>query len=104
MVTFAGRESELADLARWRDQAAPALSARLLHGVAGAGKTRLASEFARQSQERHSIVLTAHYEAAGRLSAAPVAVPADSPAVGESPGLLIVVDYADRWPHSHLTG
>ena len=61
VVDFTGRDDELAQLQHWRRNG-PRLAARWLHGPSGAGKTRLAAQFAAQS---------------------------------------MIVDYADRWPHSH---
>ena len=61
VVDFTGRDDELAPLQHWRRNG-PRLAARWLHGPSGAGKTRLAAQFAAQS---------------------------------------MIVDYADRWPHSH---
>ncbi|MGI5502231.1 hypothetical protein [Lentzea sp. CA-135723] len=47
VVPFHGRESELRTLLRWRDSSAPQASL-LLHGAAGAGKTRLLQHFAEE--------------------------------------------------------
>jgi hypothetical protein len=47
VVPFHGRESELRTLTLWRDSPAPQASL-LLHGPAGAGKTRLLQHFAEQ--------------------------------------------------------
>lgn len=98
VVDFSGRDKELADLRRWRDHG-PRLSVQWLHAPGGQGKSRLASQFAKES------------EAAGWT----VAAAARGPGVAHSPpgsqdlrtdtsaGVLLVVDYADRWPVAHLT-
>ncbi|MFF3826166.1 ATP-binding protein [Streptomyces griseus] len=49
-VAFRGRLEELAALAAWRDGSDPAVSVVLVTGEGGAGKSRLAREFLRQSR------------------------------------------------------
>ncbi|MFF8774032.1 tetratricopeptide repeat protein [Kitasatospora sp. NPDC015120] len=101
VVDFTGRRSELARLAAWRDSGEP-VSALLLHGVGGQGKTRLATEFARRSRTLGWRVLQARHASdpadgpprgPGRLDGEPV--PGGT-------GTLLVVDYADRWPAADL--
>ncbi|MFF2348265.1 tetratricopeptide repeat protein [Kitasatospora sp. NPDC058115] len=101
VVDFTGRRSELARLAAWRDSGEP-VSALLLHGAGGQGKTRLATEFARRSHALGWRVLQARHASdpadgpqrgPGRLDGAPV--PGGT-------GTLLVVDYADRWPAADL--
>ncbi|GHJ47565.1 hypothetical protein Cs7R123_49070 [Catellatospora sp. TT07R-123] len=96
VVAFQGRAADLAQLARWRD-APGAARVRLLHAVGGQGKTRLAMRFAELSRRRGWTVLTVHHHgeaAAGVLADQAVAV--------GGTGLLLVVDYADRWPATDL--
>lgn len=79
-------------LATWRNQPDEALSALLLHGPGGQGKTRLASHFASQAYENGWAVAQAVERSpklrAGRLTSSPLR--AGQP-------LLVVVDYAERW-------
>ena len=102
VVDFTGREAELRDLAQWRDGPAGLLAARLVHGVGGQGKTRLANRFAVQSAQEGWRVLTARHN----LPAATADTrhgPSAAPDVGkEADRVLIIVDYADRWPHTQL--
>ncbi|MEU1035915.1 hypothetical protein ABZ402_46050 [Streptomyces mirabilis] len=58
VVDFIGREKELADLRRWRDQG-PRLSIQWLHAPGGQGKSRLASQFAKESEAAGWTVATA---------------------------------------------
>ncbi|MGW5653868.1 tetratricopeptide repeat protein [Streptomyces humi] len=99
VVEFAGRRKELDDLAEWRDSAARRLSVRWLHAPGGQGKTRLADEFAARSQ-------AAGWKAVDALHG-PTAQIVPSPGsqdlrLRHERGLLLVIDYADRWPTSHL--
>lgn len=99
IVGFTGRDREQAELAGWRDASGPRLSARWLHAPGGQGKTRLASAFARQSANATWKVITVTH---GPGSILP---PSDSQdlRLRKAAGVLLVVDYADRWPASHLS-
>ncbi|WP_435176544.1 tetratricopeptide repeat protein [Actinacidiphila sp. bgisy145] len=99
LVEFTGRAREQAELAAWRDADGPRLAARWLHGPGGQGKTRLAAEFAEQSAAAGWKVVSVTH---GPGTAAP---PPGSHTLepGAAPGILLVVDYADRWPLTHLT-
>ncbi len=100
VIVFTGRGHELARLSEWRDDPTPARKTLLLHGPGGQGKTRLAAEFARDSAlARWRVVRARPSSTAG----APAQVATTPPAgTDDPPGLLIVVDYAERWPTSHL--
>ncbi|GIE37035.1 hypothetical protein Ait01nite_100800 [Actinoplanes italicus] len=97
VVEFTGRVAELTVLTRWRDSA-DRLSVLYLHGAAGEGKSRLAARFADRSTADGWKVLEA------RHGGDTIAVTPESQnlAAGDAPGLLLVVDYADRWPVEHL--
>lgn len=98
VVEFTGREEELADLRRWREEG-PRLAARWLHGPGGQGKTRLAAQLAHESLAEGWKVVTATH---GPGSVLPPPGSQDLRLDGAT-GLLLIVDYADRWPLSHLT-
>ncbi|MFE9776346.1 tetratricopeptide repeat protein [Streptomyces sp. NPDC005931] len=104
LVPFTGRDAELRDLAEWRDSPHESLAVRLLHGVGGQGKTRLAHRFATQSAAARWSVLTARYGTTASFSfpyeVAQPGLPTDSQ--DEESGTLLLVDYADRWPHTEL--
>ncbi|MCT2592277.1 tetratricopeptide repeat protein [Streptomyces sp. N2-109] len=115
LVPFTGRAAELEQLAQWRD-GPERQSVLLVHGVGGQGKTRLAARFAAASRREGWRVLQARYigdpapvptEAAAGTAAAPAAGTAPDTAAdgsqGRAAGVLMVVDYAERWPHNHLT-
>lgn len=105
VVPFIGRRAELEGLREWRDADGARLSVLLLHGPGGQGKTRLAMEFAERSRSRK---LTAarrwHVLSTGFRGTASGPSSADSPAASppDCAGVLLVVDYADRWAHSEL--
>jgi tetratricopeptide (TPR) repeat protein len=94
LVPFAGRANLLTELSGWLGEAEPT-SVRLIYGPGGQGKSRLAAQFARHH--------AAGWTAWQARQAPPVS---QRPARIEMPvgagGLLVVVDYADRWPPSHL--
>ncbi len=95
VVDFSGRDSELRQLKQWRDGADVGLSALLLSGPAGQGKSRLSDHFASLSIKENWTAWTAHH----------VSDPTpDTIIVPGSPGrdLLLVVDYADKWPIDDL--
>ncbi|MFF8268132.1 tetratricopeptide repeat protein [Streptomyces sp. NPDC016562] len=101
VVPFTGREAELRALEDWRDDDGddPVLSVRWLFGPGGRGKSRLADHFAAASTARGwKTVVARHgssvsWEAQGSHDARP----------GDRTGLLVLVDYADRWPLHDLT-
>jgi tetratricopeptide (TPR) repeat protein len=97
VVEFTGRREELADLSRWRDDG-PRLSARWLHAPGGQGKTRLAARFARESLGDGWKIVTATH---GPGSVLPPPGSQDLRLDGAT-GLVLIIDYADRWPLTHL--
>ncbi|MFD9736014.1 hypothetical protein [Umezawaea sp. NPDC059074] len=88
VVEFTGREAERAELTAWRDSP-HGLSVLWLHGPGGQGKTRLAFRFAADT-------LTGGWHV---LTAAPTGT---DHALSGAAGVLLVVDYADRWRLSAL--
>ena len=98
VVPFTGRASELAELREWRNSS-PRLAVRWMHGPGGQGKSRLAAEFARDSAEAGWKVIAAFH---GPDADQPEAGSQDMRLDGAS-GLLVLVDYADRWLISNLT-
>lgn len=98
VVDFTGREKELADLRHWRDHG-PRLSVQWLHAPGGQGKSRLAARFAEESAAAGWTVATA---ARGPGVAHPPPGSQDL-RTDSGAGVLLVVDYADRWPVAHLT-
>ncbi|MFD9075777.1 hypothetical protein [Streptomyces lasiicapitis] len=97
LVDFTGRHDELARLAAWRD-GPDQVSALLVHGPGGQGKSRIAAQFARSSHTDGWRVLQARHATAGLLSPS---VPITGRADGGT-GVLMVVDYAERWPTADL--
>ncbi|GIF51114.1 tetratricopeptide repeat protein [Asanoa ferruginea] len=98
VVGFTGRDAELAALTDWRESG-PRLAARWLHAPGGQGKTRLADEFARRSA-------AAGWKVVDAVPGVGTILPAASQEdlrLGDAAGVLLVVDYADRWPRSDLT-
>ncbi|WP_204299424.1 hypothetical protein [Actinoplanes campanulatus] len=98
VVVFTGRDHEIAELTGWRDDDA-AVAVRLVHGGAGQGKTRLAYRFAELSRQAGWLVSRARHSR--DVAVRPVEVPAGN-AVVASARLLVLVDYAERWPLSDL--
>jgi hypothetical protein len=98
VVPFTGRTSELADLRRWRDDG-PRLAVRWLHGPGGQGKTRLAEQFAADSVAAGWKVVAAYH---GPDAERPEPGSQDLRLDGAA-GLLLIIDYADRWRLTNLT-
>ena len=94
VVAFAGREQQLRDQATWLADREP-VAVRLLYGAGGQGKTRLASRIAAHAVGDGWQVWQALH--GGGPATDRLALPTGSGS------LLVVVDYADRWPTSHLT-
>ncbi|WP_326770401.1 hypothetical protein OG978_42290 (plasmid) [Streptomyces sp. NBC_01591] len=98
VVDFTGRENELADLRRWRDHG-PRLAVQWLHAPGGQGKSRLAAQFAKESEAAGWTVATA----ARGLGVTHPPPGSQDLRTETRAGALLVVDYADRWPAAHLT-
>lgn len=98
VVPFTGRDAELAALCAWRDQG-PRLAVRWMYAPGGQGKTRLAARFADATQDEGWRVAAATH---GPGSVQPPPGSQDLTTEGRD-GVLLVVDYADRWPLTHLT-
>ncbi|WP_086801676.1 tetratricopeptide repeat protein [Streptomyces caniscabiei] len=98
VVPFVGRVTELSALSQWRDRPGR-LAVMLVHAAGGAGKTRLAARFAEESASAGWAVAQARHFTDPRPSSSPAPSRA---AVGRPRGLLVVVDYAERWPRLDL--
>ncbi|MFE5859105.1 tetratricopeptide repeat protein [Streptomyces virginiae] len=96
VVGFAGRHAELGSLHAWLAED-ERLSVRWLHGSGGQGKTRLADQLATEAHAQGWKTVVATY-AAGEV----VRSGSHDLRVEGRAGLLVIVDYADRWPLSHL--
>ncbi|WP_052434404.1 tetratricopeptide repeat protein [Streptacidiphilus melanogenes] len=96
VVPFTGRDDDLEELARWRDDEADRLAVRLVHGPGGEGKSRLAAHFAELSRTAGWTVWQAVVNESG---ADPLAT---GPAPETGAGILLVVDYAERWATADL--
>lgn len=98
VVGFIGRERERGELREW-SQAGPRLAARWLHAPGGQGKTRLAARLAEELIDAGWKVVTATH---GPGAVLPPPGSHDMRLDGAA-GLLLIIDYADRWPLTHLT-
>jgi hypothetical protein len=96
VVEFTGRERELADLSAWRDRASSRFAARWLYAPGGQGKSRLAAKLAGESQSAGWKVINILHGTAARPSGS------HDMRLGDAHGVLLIVDYAERWPVSHL--
>jgi hypothetical protein len=97
IVPFDRRRDQILDgeLTGWRDQAGQ-LRVLLIHGPGGQGKTRLATEFASRCQQAGWVVCRARHCTDPKPTAGPIHE------VTSGTGLLVVVDYAERWPLEDL--
>nr|BEK62896.1 hypothetical protein KPHV_01230 [Kitasatospora purpeofusca] len=96
VVPFSPRP-ELEALERWRDADVPGLSVLLLYAEGGQGKTRLAAELADRSAREGWTAAQARHR-----SEVASAGGGDETLAVRSPGLFLVVDYAERWPSADL--
>ncbi|MGW7082346.1 tetratricopeptide repeat protein [Streptomyces sp. NPDC054871] len=88
----------MAALEVWRDDPDSRLSARWLYGPGGQGKTRLATHLAALSAAAGWKVVVAT-DGPGAVHPPPGSQDLRTESAA---GLLVLVDYADRWPGSHL--
>lgn len=98
VVDFTGRESERDNLREWC-QNGTRLAVRWLHAPGGQGKTRLAARVAEDLISAGWKVVTAIHGPGATLR------PENHQdmRLGDARGLLLIVDYADRWPLTDLT-
>ncbi|MBC2878315.1 MULTISPECIES: tetratricopeptide repeat protein [Streptomyces] len=96
VVEFTGREDEWAQLIAWRDSS-DRLAVRWLHGAGGQGKTRLAARLAADGEESGWLVVHAVH---GTDTHPPTEGSHDLRVRGHR-GVLLLADYADRWPLGH---
>jgi AAA ATPase domain len=96
VVPFTGRTTELSQLKSWRD-APGQLSVILVFGPGGQGKTRLASQFADDSEMAGWAVAQARHRSDPRPR-----LPLAGDLREDQAGVLVVVDYAERWPRLEL--
>ncbi|MFW6721760.1 tetratricopeptide repeat protein [Streptomyces sp. MAR4 CNY-716] len=88
---------ELDLLESWREDPSPGFSVRLVHAEGGQGKTRLAIEFAtRSAQAGWSVALARHRSEVASAGGG------DEHLTVRAPGLVLIVDYAERWPLEDL--
>ncbi|MFJ6605104.1 tetratricopeptide repeat protein [Streptomyces lydicus] len=99
VVDFTGRQDELAQLREWRDKESR-LAVRWLHGPGGQGKTRLADQLAAECTALGWKVVTALH---GPGLVWPSPSLQEDLRLTDAAGVLLIVDYADQWPLSHLT-
>ncbi|WP_328885205.1 tetratricopeptide repeat protein [Streptomyces sp. NBC_00316] len=98
VAPFTGRDSELAALRSWCVEGLRR-AVRWLHAPGGQGKTRLAHQLAQELDTQGWKVVTA---VEGPGSVLPPPGSQDLRLDGAA-GLLVLVDYADRWPLTSLT-
>ncbi|WP_410663944.1 hypothetical protein [Amycolatopsis sp. lyj-84] len=98
VVDFTGRDAELNELTTWRD-ARPRFAVRWLHGEGGQGKTRLAAQLAADAQRVGWMAVRASH----RTDTHPPAAGSQDLRPDRHAGVLLLVDYADRWPVSDLS-
>ncbi|RAJ70642.1 hypothetical protein K377_07866 [Streptomyces sp. PsTaAH-137] len=97
-VPFTGRVDELEQLRGWRD-GGPERAVRWMHGPGGQGKSRLAACFARETASAGWRVAHAFHGPDAEL----LEPGSQDMSLTGKPGLLLLVDYADRWRFQHLT-
>ena len=83
-------------LGYWRDDKKAKFSVQLVHGPGGQGKTRLAARFAAASSEASWTVTAARHRSEVAAGGG------DHQFAVHRTGLLVLVDYAERWPLDDL--
>ncbi|WP_168220957.1 tetratricopeptide repeat protein [Actinomadura sp. WMMA1423] len=96
LVGFTGRADERQRLLQWRDGPA-GLAVRLVHGPGGQGKTRLAGQVAGEWAAQGWVVMGAYHR---RDRQGPTVFQA--PRLEGAAGVLVAVDYAERWDIADL--
>ncbi|WP_433357928.1 tetratricopeptide repeat protein [Micromonospora saelicesensis] len=97
VVPFTGRESERDELRTWRETG-PRLAVRWLHAPGGRGKTRLAGHLAAQAADEGWKVVTA----VPHVGTPSALLGSQDLRLDRHWGVLLIVDYADRYPLSSL--
>ncbi|MEV6373623.1 hypothetical protein [Micromonospora musae] len=100
VVDFTGRDREVDDLTAWRDDGNDR-AVRWLHAPGGQGKTRLGSRVAELAVREGWKVISAEHSQTQVVPAGEQT--SHDMRIGNARGLLMLVDYADRWPLAHLT-
>lgn len=100
-VPFHGRTGFMAELGAWRDAGDP-VGVRLVHGPGGSGKSRLARQWADRCRSDGWTIWSTQRTLSGQASAGIAAAEGDLRISREDAGLLVVIDYADRWLVDHL--
>src|SRR5215470_6214558 len=100
LVDFVGREQFRHDAQQWL-VSDHRRAARLVTGQGGQGKTRLALRVAREAAAQGWQVFLARHALDGGLIDADTA-PAPAPIPDKPAGVLVLIDYADRWPPEDL--
>jgi hypothetical protein len=97
LVPFTGREAEQATLREWLGSAGR-LAVRWLSGPGGQGKTRLIEDVAEHARATGWKVVVAG-QGVGTIMPSPGS---QDLRTEEAQGVLVLVDYADRWPLTSL--
>ena len=97
VVDLVGRSQELAGLTDWAG-GPERVAVRVVHGVGGQGKTRLAFSFTRDMAAKGWAVMNATHRLHGMLGSGSKATTVKA----SGTDLLLVIDYADRWTVADL--
>ncbi|WP_132118332.1 tetratricopeptide repeat protein [Actinocrispum wychmicini] len=106
VVEFTRRGAELDELRRWCEMSTVNCAALLVYGPGGQGKTRLATQFAVEARRTGWYVVAARHvgdstRARGYRSGGGAGGSEVHASTGAA-GLLVLVDYAERWPIEDL--